>query len=181
MSDCAIAECLNRARRRSWCDKHYARWLKYGDPLMTVRSGMWASPADRKSELERFWSKVQRAERNECWLWQAGVTGAGYPMFDDVGAHVYAYRLLVGPIPAGLHLDHLCRTPRCVNPSHLEAVTCRTNVLRGVGITARNAAATHCLRGHEFTPENTYIPRSGNRNCRACIRLRNRSRQRVSA
>jgi HNH endonuclease len=131
-----------------------------------------------RPELERFWSKV-RIIPDCCWEWTARDNGVGYGMFmltsprpnvKSVLAHRYAYELLVGPIPEGLQLDHLCRNRRCVNPDHLEPVTNRENVLRGTSIFAREAALTHCLRGHPFDEENTYLPARGGRQCRACRR-----------
>lgn len=83
-------------------------------------------------------------------------------------AHRVAYELLIGPIAAGLELDHLCRTHACVNPAHLEPVTGQVNLLRGVGFPATNAAKTHCPQGHEYTAENTYWSKKGQRGCRAC-------------
>jgi hypothetical protein len=80
-------------------------------------------------------------------------------------AHRMAYELARDPIPAGLVIDHLCRNKRCVNPSHLEAVEQRVNLLRG----ETNSAKTHCINGHEFTPDNTYMWQ-GKRSCRACRR-----------
>jgi hypothetical protein len=73
-----------------------------------------------------------------------------------------------------LVLDHLCRNRRCVNPEHLEIVTSVENVMRGEGFGPKNAAKTHCDKGHEFTPENTYIRTraQGGRECRACIRIK---------
>jgi len=119
----------------------------------------------------KFWAKVNKTET--CWLW-TGATRMGYGRLrigrHIVQAHRYAYELLVGPIPEGLTLDHLCRVRSCVNaPGHLEPVTLRTNVLRGIGRCAQNALVTHCPQGHPYNVENTYIPRSRTeRQCRAC-------------
>lgn len=117
---------------------------------------------------DRFWSKVRQTD--SCWLW-TGATSDGYGRFAHEGrtdvAHRLAWRALVGPIPDGLHIDHLCRVRRCVNPEHLEPVTCRENVLRGIGPSAEHAVKTHCPAGHEYTPENTYRYRNM-RMCRAC-------------
>lgn len=83
-------------------------------------------------------------------------------------AHRLVYELLVGPIPDGLTLDHLCYNPGCVEPRHLEPVTATENSRR-----QRSASKTECSRGHGYTPENTYIrPANGQRDCRQCIRER---------
>ena len=89
----------------------------------------------------------------------------------------WAYRAMVGEIPGGLVLDHLCRNVLCVNPSHLEPVTNRENILRGVGITAQNAQKTQCKWGHPFSGENLFVRPDGERMCRACMRRRDREKK----
>lgn len=121
---------------------------------------------------ERFWSKVDKAG-GACWTWNGTINRYGYGEFaigkKHYGAHRVAYELSVAPIPAGLEIDHLCRNTRCVNPAHLEPVTPRENQLRSNSVAGINARKTHCIRGHEFSPDNTYIsPKSGQRVCRIC-------------
>ncbi len=132
----------------------------------------------RVDPVERFWARVDRSP-DGCWLWKGGHFNNGYALISierrPKGAHRFAYELLVGPIPDGLQLDHLCRVRGCVNPKHLEPVTPRTNLLRGATKAAANAAKTHCMHGHEFTAENTVIMKSGSRSCRECGRIRWRS------
>ncbi|MEU6204615.1 HNH endonuclease signature motif containing protein [Micromonospora musae] len=96
-----------------------------------------------------------------------------------INAHRAAYYLFVGEVAEGLELDHLCRQRRCVNPNHLEPVTGRENVLRGVGLTAKNATKTHCPRGHELAPGNL-VPSQLKRGYRSCLRC-SRDRARTSS
>lgn len=110
-----------------------------------------------------------------CIIWRGSLNREGYGLFFAEGrrmpAHRFAYEHANGSIPTGLVLDHLCRTPACVNPAHLEPVTIAENVRRGIGPAPRNSAKTHCSKGHEFTPENTMPTRGGrNRACRECNR-----------
>lgn len=127
----------------------------------------------------RFMQKAQMNERG-CWIWTAHKDRNGYGQFGVsrrlVYAHRWAYERFRSPIPDGMQLDHLCRTPSCVNPWHLEAVTPRINVLRGEGRPAKLAAATACINGHAFTPENTYRRRDRNngRHCRQCKKNQDR-------
>lgn len=137
----------------------------------------------------RFWSKVNksgpipdcRPDLGPCWIWTAALS-YGYGQFWLDGrtqlAHRVAYEWLVGPIPDGLEPDHLCRVRRCVNSGHLEPVTRRENILRGVGpatTIARHRARTHCPQGHPYSGANLYVhPKNGNRDCRACRRAASR-------
>lgn len=131
--------------------------------------------AERTTVADRFWAKVDR-QPNGCWHWMGERGRNGYGVARTAGAyfaHRLAYELLVGPIPEGLVIDHLCRVRHCVNPAHLEPVTSGENTLRGETVAAANARKTHCDRGHEFTPENTYWKRdrAGQprwRECKAC-------------
>lgn len=128
---------------------------------------------------DRFWNKVQPEPNSGCWLWTASTTG-GYGMFGlSKGtirrAHIIAYITLVGDVPAGLQLDHLCRTRECCNPLHLEPVTQRENLIRGNGFAGRAARVTHCPKGHPYDEKNTrwYKNQHGyeSRGCRECNRL----------
>lgn len=163
---CSIPDCTKVVRARGWCSAHYTRWQRHGDPIA-------GGPSHGRTKADRFWSsKVEFTGR--CWFWLGRRDRYGYGNFRNgsrvVKAHRFSYEFCIGPIPEGLVLDHLCRTPSCVRPDHLEPVTNRVNVLRGNGITAREAARTHCPQGHPYDGANTYIRLNGKRECRACRR-----------
>ena len=127
------------------------------------------------SPLERFEAAYEPEPTSGCWLWFKNRMIHGYGRFSvedkDVLAHRWSYEHFIGPIPTGLTLDNLCRNRSCVNPNHLEPVTNRENILRGEGITAKNACKTYCLRGHPFDDLNTYHDKGGGRRCKTCMRL----------
>ena len=115
----------------------------------------------------KFYEHLAACRRgpDECWNWpiigKDGYTTVHYGGRYQRG-HRAVYQELVGPIPVGLELDHLCRHPGCVNPAHLEPVLPRVNKLRGVGAAAINARKTTCRYGHPLTAA------KGRRKCRVC-------------
>jgi hypothetical protein len=98
------------------------------------------SGPERRPLRERFWPKVLVRTPEECWPWLGALYSNGYGHISAGGhsgpgllAHRVAYELVLGPVPDGLDLDHLCRCRRCVNPVHLEPVTRSVNLKRGIG------------------------------------------------
>lgn len=173
MNDAEIAEVLEKARQ-------------------VVRLG----PGAGKTREELFWAKVDKngpipihcPELGACWLWTAATIRGGYGAFwrgdQHRAAHRFSYERLIGPIPKGLTLDHLCRRPPCVNPRHLQPVTEQVNILRGTSPAAMNAIKTHCIRGHALDGANLRVSPEGYRVCRTCQRdamREHRARQRGSA
>ena len=121
---------------------------------------------------ERFWMKVV-VQPNGCWLWTKGKNSRGYGNFWKSGTHRparrVAYEALTGPIPAGPDVCHHCDNPPCVNPDHLRTGT-RSDNMQDCVERGRNpqAAKEHCLQGHPYSEENTYVRPSGARTCRTC-------------
>ena len=124
-----------------------------------------------------FWDKVNKIP-NGCWEWTGALNNIdGYGIFwngtRNQTAHRFAYEGLVGSVPDGLEIDHLCRNKKCVNPAHLETVTRSGNTSRGMGPTlAANyqRSKTHCPQGHPYDEQNTYVYPNGRRCCRTCGR-----------
>lgn len=133
-----------------------------------------------------------------CHRWTGWRSKDGYGLVQPSGmklqqAHRAAYMAFIGPIPAGMEIDHRCHAAAacnlkgncphraCVNPEHLEAVSRVANVRRSNSPSGINSRKTHCLRGHPFTPENYYAMRSGGRQCRLCVRINRRARQQQRA
>lgn len=144
----------------------------------TVRNTMNEIP-DRHipALIARFNEQVDRGGPEEsCWLWRLGLNPQGYGkvkiLGETVRAHRYSWMMHKGPIPEDMLVLHKCDVNSCVNPDHLFLGTAsdnaqdRDNKRRG-----RNSSKTHCIHGHEFTPENTY-ERNGVRWCRVCDRER---------
>lgn len=131
---------------------------------------------DRDALIKRFMDKVQPEPMSGCWLWVGSLNGDGYGQFSikgkSISAHRFSYMEFVGPIPDGLHLDHICRVRCCANPAHLEPVTNQENSIRGAKHGTYGKAQrdkTHCANGHPYAGDNLrFRPDTGYRICRTC-------------
>lgn len=130
--------------------------------------------AGRLTGLDRFATKIV-VDENGCWLWTGSTSPDGYGRCGGTHAHRYAYKQIIGEVPPGLQLDHLCFVKLCTNPWHLEPVTAAENTRR------HYARQTHCKRGHEFNEQNTQF--IGNKRfCRPCRAANARGfRRRIAA
>lgn len=129
----------------------------------------------RLSLAQRLLTRVEK-NADGCWYWTGRCTPGGYGSFKFEGKHLsthrVSYELHIGPIPIGLHVDHLCRHRTCCNPLHLEPVTPAVNKARGIGFPGVNPLKTHCPQGHPYDDTNTITGRRGDgrtyRRCRIC-------------
>jgi HNH endonuclease len=148
----------------------------------------------------RFWTRVNKngptfRDLSPCWIWLGYKDEDGYgrtnsSQLGSRRAHRAAYLNLVGPVPDGLELDHLCHNRACCNPDHLRPVTHLENVQAdGSLCVTQHSLKTHCKNGHPFTPENTiHVParptHCAQRACRECRKVydrRLRERKRANA
>lgn len=133
-----------------------------------------------EQDILRIEKRIEIIPEAGCWIWMGSCNKGGYGRITrgtlkrakKYVVHRYLYKLLVGDIPEGLQLDHLCRVRCCVNPSHLEVVTPKENTRRG---TNYNRDKSVCKKGHQYSEENTYIRKVGMRDCRICRKTRRRS------
>jgi HNH endonuclease len=125
---------------------------------------------------DRLWAKIDAT--GPCWLWTGALDTHGYGHVcrdgRDLQTHRAVYEILVGPIPPGLTLDHLCRVRRCCNPDHVEVVTRTENLQRSPIALAGRPRQTHCARGHELNADNIYRNTRGSRQCKTCAKERAR-------
>ena len=184
---CSVVEngkrCEKPVNSRGWCKMHWTRWDRHGDPLIVYPFKRSARPL-----ADRFWPKVNKdgplsdfaPHLGPCWLWTSTKDKRGYGYIGEGGrrgrsrsAHQIAYELVVGPIPEGLELDHLCMVPSCVRPDHLEPVTHEENIRRATEAGRNhNTQKTVCPQGHAYEGDNLVINSMGRRECRICKRQR---------
>lgn len=149
-------------------------------------------PRKRRPIEDRFWEKVQKTD--SCWLWTGSKQGRmGYGYLHIGGkkdrkpsrAHRLSWVIHNGPIPDGLYVLHKCDVPACVNPDHLFLGDHKANMQdcasKGRVCTIGKSRLTHCIRGHEFSIENTFVSKNGHRRCRKCADMRDAKRGRKAA
>lgn len=157
---------------------HYLRWRK-----VTPAAERPPRPRLGLTPLDRFYSFVSkdgpvaknRPDLGRCHLWTGGTDPKGYGIFWADGtshrAHIWIYKLKVGPVPPGKDLDHFaCDTPGCVNELHTRPAPPRENVLRSSGPASLNAAKDRCDEGHVYTEETARVNAQGARECLICKR-----------
>lgn len=164
---------------RGWCQAHYRRWRKTGNVQADVplRDGSVTAPIEHRLE-----SMLDKS--GDHWMFTGATDRAGYGLIWDSRrgnnsrAHRIAFELWVGPIPDGCDVHHVCETPGCCRPDHLEAKPSFKH-------NSDHHTKTHCVHGHEYTPENTR-QRRGQKVCRTCerdanLRYREANRDRINA
>lgn len=164
---CSIDTCERPRVARGWCRSHYARWDTTGDSRASVPIGT----THRAPAIQRLMRRVHLEDRgyaSPCWIWEGVTYHNGYGQIGSSRTHRVSYSHYVGPIPEGLVLDHLCRVRECCHPWHLEAVTQRENIARGMAARWGNLLKTHCVHGHAYDEANTHIAPNGRRFCKAC-------------
>jgi hypothetical protein len=190
--ECTIENCKDKHKAQGYCNKHYIRYLHYGDPRV-AKIELKEIPLE-----EWFWNNVEKT--NTCWIWKGTMQKKSNYGVVSVNhktklAHRLSYEFIKGPIPMGYEVDHLCHSKecklsnlcphrRCVNPAHLEAVTKIINIQRGNAggvLGAKLRKKPTCKHGHPFTPENTHISSTtGERVCITCRRAKDvRRRKRL--
>lgn len=161
---CRLEDCDRRHFGRGLCQKHYYRWVKYGTTDLPKKL----------AGRDLLYASIEIV--GDCWLWVGQVTEGGYGRLGEQFVHRISYETFVGPIPDGLHIDHVkkrgCRFRLCINPAHLEPVTVTENNHR--------MRKERCLRGHSMVEgdPNVYVTTEGERQCRACNAQRARDNYR---
>ncbi len=196
---CGASDCDREVYGRGLCNKHWQMIRK--NPTKAASLGVQYGQVRRQNEVVDRPSAALAAalaalDTDECIHWTGSCSPGGYGIVGsgehrNRNAHRVVYELLVGLVPDGMQLDHLCHSRdnscpggstcphrACVNVAHLEPVTASQNSQRSV-----KSRVDRCAQGHDYTPENTgrtkpnkFHPH-GARYCKACSRVRNARRR----
>lgn len=165
---------------------HPRKWWRFREGLDVTASGPFAFIMALSALHDWFWERVQPCPNTGCWWWAGSKGNTGYTraqtlILKSTGlnlnyVHRYVHHVCHGPVPDGLHIDHMCDNKGCVNPEHIVSTTCMANVLRSAGPAALNARKRYCPHGHAYAGDNVAIKKSsGARRCRECSRKRFRA------
>lgn len=163
-------------------DKHLRRLVELGGAVIRLPKGELLGSMGKKEvgQGKRGMGVLFKVTESGCWNWQHLLRSDGYS-FITVGkrrlrGHRFMFELLVGKISKGFEIDHLCRNRACVNPTHLEPVTGKENLRRGMSVPALNYRKVFCLRGHPLEGSNLstrYDKKGrGSRHCITCRRYK---------
>lgn len=175
---CEFPGCDNPIRAKRLCLGHYEQSYngKPLSPLYSTQRRRGTPPRIRFIEQPCSEWGISKGLTTPCRIFVGTKDRGGYGSVSVngsmMGAHLYVWQRDVGPVPDGEEVDHVCRVRPCINAEHMRTVSHQVNCTENVvgSQWMLNASKTHCIRGHEFTPENTRYRKEGGRTCRACMR-----------
>jgi len=122
---CKIEGCEKKKKARGWCNKHWQRWWRNGDP----EKGKWD---EDKSPIQNVLERYIPEPNTGCWIWEGSTDGTGYPNVWNGGSKGLVHRMIwqyyYGEIPEGYVIAHNCSNKLCINPNHLYCCTQRQNM-----------------------------------------------------